>query len=41
MIICFCLFQGYMDAIKEGPLPEGKDKIVLGNIHQIYDWHKR
>ena len=19
---------------------EGKDKIVFGNIHQIYDWHK-
>lgn len=32
--------MGYM---KENPLPgdlEGKDKIVFGNIHQIYDWHK-
>lgn len=19
---------------------KGKDKIVFGNIHQIYDWHK-
>ena len=32
-----------MEAIKETPLPpgnEGKDKIVFGNIHQIYDWHR-
>lgn len=20
---------------------KGKDRIVFGNIHQIYDWHKR
>jgi len=32
-----------MPVMKEGPLPEGmegKDKMVFGNIHQIYDWHK-
>ena len=34
-----------MKLIKEddGTMPEdmeGKDKIVFGNIHQIYDWHK-
>ena len=39
------LLQGYMKLIKEddGTMPEdmeGKDKIVFGNIHQIYDWHK-
>ena len=32
-----------MIMLKEMDLPEdmeGKDKIVFGNIHQIYDWHK-
>ena len=32
-----------MNIMKENPMPdglEGKDKIVFGNIHQIYDWHK-
>lgn len=32
-----------MKRIKEKGVPEdmeGKDKIVFGNIHQIYDWHK-
>ncbi|GFR86674.1 triple functional domain protein-like isoform X7 [Elysia marginata] len=36
------LVNGYMEYMKENPLPgetEGKDKIVFGNIHQIYDWH--
>jgi len=34
-----------MKSIKEGEVSmpagmEGKDKIVFGNIHQIYDWHR-
>uniref|UniRef100_A0A8C9VXI4 non-specific serine/threonine protein kinase n=1 Tax=Scleropages formosus TaxID=113540 RepID=A0A8C9VXI4_SCLFO len=35
--------QGYMNRMKEDGVPDdmkGKDKIVFGNIHQIYDWHK-
>ncbi|XP_013864658.1 triple functional domain protein [Austrofundulus limnaeus] len=35
--------DGYMSRMKEEGLPDdmkGKDKIVFGNIHQIYDWHK-
>ncbi|XP_064646133.1 triple functional domain protein-like isoform X3 [Lineus longissimus] len=36
--------NGYMKEMKEMEnLPEdmnGKDKIVFGNIHQIYDWHR-
>ncbi|ESO86296.1 hypothetical protein LOTGIDRAFT_220800 [Lottia gigantea] len=35
--------EGYMGYMKENGMPddmEGKDKIVFGNIHQIYDWHK-
>ncbi|KAL5006006.1 hypothetical protein ScPMuIL_017164 [Solemya velum] len=35
--------QGYMAYMKDNPMPEdmhGKDKIVFGNIHQIYDWHR-
>lgn len=35
--------QGFMKRIEEKGVPEdmrGKDKIVFGNIHQIYDWHK-
>ncbi|XP_076464280.1 kalirin-like [Babylonia areolata] len=35
--------EGYMGYMKENPMPEdleGKDKIVFGNIHQIYDWHR-
>uniref|UniRef100_A0A4W6EPM2 non-specific serine/threonine protein kinase n=1 Tax=Lates calcarifer TaxID=8187 RepID=A0A4W6EPM2_LATCA len=34
---------GYMSRMKEEGVPDdmrGKDKIVFGNIHQIYDWHK-
>uniref|UniRef100_A0A673FV43 Kalirin RhoGEF kinase b n=1 Tax=Sinocyclocheilus rhinocerous TaxID=307959 RepID=A0A673FV43_9TELE len=34
---------GFMKRIGEKGVPEdmtGKDKIVFGNIHQIYDWHK-
>ena len=36
-------FQGYMCRMKEEGVPDdmkGKDKIVFGNIHQIFDWHK-
>ena len=32
-----------MEHVKDNPLPgemEGKEKIVFGNIHQIYDWHR-
>uniref|UniRef100_A0A2K6F771 Kalirin RhoGEF kinase n=1 Tax=Propithecus coquereli TaxID=379532 RepID=A0A2K6F771_PROCO len=35
--------EGFMKRIEEKGVPEdmrGKDKIVFGNIHQIYDWHK-
>ncbi|XP_063041781.1 triple functional domain protein isoform X4 [Engraulis encrasicolus] len=35
--------EGYMTRMKEDGVPDdmkGKDKIVFGNIHQIYDWHK-
>lgn len=35
--------QGFMKRIEEKGVPEdmrGKDKMVFGNIHQIYDWHK-
>lgn len=35
--------KGFMKRIEEKGVPEdmkGKDKIVFGNIHQIYDWHK-
>ncbi|TKS88950.1 Triple functional domain protein [Collichthys lucidus] len=35
--------EGYMKRMKEEGVPDdmkGKDKIVFGNIHQIYDWHK-
>ncbi|XP_015241504.1 PREDICTED: triple functional domain protein isoform X2 [Cyprinodon variegatus] len=35
--------EGYMSRMKEEGVPDdmrGKDKVVFGNIHQIYDWHK-
>ncbi|KAI7807288.1 rho guanine nucleotide exchange factor 25 [Triplophysa rosa] len=35
--------EGYMATMNTIGVPEyleGKDKIVFGNIHQIYDWHK-
>ncbi|TFK07694.1 Kalirin [Platysternon megacephalum] len=35
--------EGFMKRIEEKGVTEdmkGKDKIVFGNIHQIYDWHK-
>ncbi|KAI4817912.1 hypothetical protein KUCAC02_011284, partial [Chaenocephalus aceratus] len=35
--------EGYMTRMKEEGVPDdmkGKDKIVFGNIYQIYDWHK-
>ncbi|XP_029286532.1 rho guanine nucleotide exchange factor 25, partial [Cottoperca gobio] len=37
------IVQGYMSAMANQGVPEdlkGKDRIVFGNIHQIYDWHK-
>ena len=38
-----CAVKGYMEVLKTMVLPDdlvGKDKIVFGNIHQIYDFHK-
>ncbi|XP_028971382.2 triple functional domain protein isoform X3 [Esox lucius] len=35
--------EGYISRMKEEGVPDdmrGKDKIVFGNIHQIYDWHR-
>lgn len=35
--------QGFMKRMEEKGVPDdmkGKDKIVFGNIHQIYDWHR-
>lgn len=40
---CEPFLQGYMGTMSSRSIPEdmkGKDKIVFGNIHQIYDWHK-
>ncbi|XP_053706525.1 rho guanine nucleotide exchange factor 25 isoform X2 [Synchiropus splendidus] len=40
---CSFSLQGYMGTMSSRGIPEdmkGKDKIVFGNIHQIYDWHK-
>ncbi|XP_022046791.2 rho guanine nucleotide exchange factor 25 [Acanthochromis polyacanthus] len=37
------IVQGYMTTMTSQGVPEdmrGKDRIVFGNIHQIYDWHK-
>nr|XP_046252900.1 rho guanine nucleotide exchange factor 25 isoform X2 [Scatophagus argus] len=37
------IVEGYMGTMNSKGIPEdmkGKDKIVFGNIHQIYDWHK-
>lgn len=37
------IIEDFMKRIGEKGIPEdmtGKDKIVFGNIHQIYDWHK-
>ncbi|TNN81421.1 Rho guanine nucleotide exchange factor 25 [Liparis tanakae] len=37
------IVQGYMCTMVNQGVPEdlkGKDRIVFGNIHQIYDWHK-
>uniref|UniRef100_A0A3B3C2V3 DH domain-containing protein n=1 Tax=Oryzias melastigma TaxID=30732 RepID=A0A3B3C2V3_ORYME len=37
------LVEGYMSKMAEEGVPDdmkGKDKIVFGNIHQIYVWHK-
>ncbi|RXN26494.1 triple functional domain isoform X4 [Labeo rohita] len=35
--------EGYMNRMREDGVPDdmkGKDKIVFGNIQQIYDWHR-
>ncbi|KAJ7317677.1 hypothetical protein JRQ81_003839 [Phrynocephalus forsythii] len=37
------IVEGYMATMNARGIPEGmkgKDKIIFGNIHQIYDWHK-
>ncbi|XP_015272023.1 PREDICTED: rho guanine nucleotide exchange factor 25 isoform X1 [Gekko japonicus] len=37
------IVEGYMATMKARGIPEGmkgKDKIIFGNTHQIYDWHK-
>ncbi|KAL1020906.1 hypothetical protein UPYG_G00006220 [Umbra pygmaea] len=37
------IVEGYMATMNAKGVPEdmkGKDKIVFGNIHQMYDWHK-
>lgn len=37
------ILKGFMKRMEEKGVSEdmkGKDKIVFGNIHQIYDWHK-
>ncbi|XP_033485105.1 rho guanine nucleotide exchange factor 25 isoform X2 [Epinephelus lanceolatus] len=37
------IVEGYMATMQSKGIPEdmkGKDKIVFGNIHQIFDWHK-
>uniref|UniRef100_A0AAR2KII5 Kalirin RhoGEF kinase n=1 Tax=Pygocentrus nattereri TaxID=42514 RepID=A0AAR2KII5_PYGNA len=42
-VFLLVLLKGFMRRVTEKGVPEdmtGKDKIVFGNIHQIYDWHK-
>ncbi|KAF7209828.1 rho guanine nucleotide exchange factor 25 isoform X1 [Nothobranchius furzeri] len=37
------IVEGYIATMSSKGIPEdmnGKDKIVFGNIHQIFDWHK-
>ncbi|CAL8297080.1 unnamed protein product [Lota lota] len=37
------LVDGYVSRMREEGIPDdmkGKDKIVFGNVQQIYDWHK-
>uniref|UniRef100_A0A8C9SHJ6 Rho guanine nucleotide exchange factor 25 n=1 Tax=Scleropages formosus TaxID=113540 RepID=A0A8C9SHJ6_SCLFO len=37
------IVEGYIATMNEKGVPDdmkGKDKIVFGNIHQIFDWHK-
>uniref|UniRef100_A0A8C1TL16 non-specific serine/threonine protein kinase n=1 Tax=Cyprinus carpio TaxID=7962 RepID=A0A8C1TL16_CYPCA len=39
----YSFLKEFMKRIEEKGVPDdmkGKDKIVFGNIHQIYDWHK-
>ena len=42
-LLLWSLSQGFMSRLEVRGVPEdmrGKDKIVFGNIHQIYDWHR-
>ncbi|KAG7270181.1 hypothetical protein CRUP_006104, partial [Coryphaenoides rupestris] len=37
------IVEGFMSRLEVRGIPEsmrGKDKIVFGNVHQIYDWHR-
>uniref|UniRef100_A0A8C6UIK2 Rho guanine nucleotide exchange factor (GEF) 25b n=1 Tax=Neogobius melanostomus TaxID=47308 RepID=A0A8C6UIK2_9GOBI len=37
------IVEGYMTAMTNQGIPDelkGRDRIIFGNIHQIYDWHK-
>ncbi|XP_013406605.1 kalirin isoform X3 [Lingula anatina] len=37
------IIEGYMEEMKQGHLPEdmeGKDKMIFGNIQQIFEWHR-
>lgn len=37
------IVEGYMTTMTNQGIPEemkGRDRIIFGNIHQIYDWHK-
>uniref|UniRef100_A0A8C2J2C6 non-specific serine/threonine protein kinase n=1 Tax=Cyprinus carpio TaxID=7962 RepID=A0A8C2J2C6_CYPCA len=43
MYMKYSFLKEFMKRIEEKGVPDdmkGKDKIVFGNIHQIYDWHK-
>uniref|UniRef100_A0A8C8GC54 DH domain-containing protein n=1 Tax=Oncorhynchus tshawytscha TaxID=74940 RepID=A0A8C8GC54_ONCTS len=47
LVVCVCVcvspLQGYMATMNTKGIPEdmkGKDKIIFGNIHQMFDWHK-
>ena len=45
IVAAFFLYQGYMKTIqnKAVTLPpglDGKEMVIFGNVHQIYDWHK-
>uniref|UniRef100_A0A8C9XPV9 Kalirin RhoGEF kinase b n=1 Tax=Sander lucioperca TaxID=283035 RepID=A0A8C9XPV9_SANLU len=41
--LCVVVRQGFMSRLEVRGIPEdmrGRDKIVFGNIQQIYDWHR-